>query len=79
MELNNLKIEEMMSRFKVYQQKTLFPLTAWEIYYWLHQFKCPLCQKKLYWNRDKKIARCKSKKKDSFIITREKLKEYGVV
>lgn len=76
MEIGN--IEKYLSRFKVYNPKTLFPPTAEEFVYWVSRNKCPLCQKKLYLRADKKIARCKSKKSnDKFIITGKKLLELG--
>ncbi|MCK9371009.1 hypothetical protein M0R04_13950 [Candidatus Dojkabacteria bacterium] len=75
MELN---LDNYLKHFKVYNPKTLFPPTAWDLYYWIHQFKCPICMRKLYWNRERTIARCKSVRKDKFVITKAKLAEFGI-
>ena len=76
MELNNLKIEEMMSRFKVIPPKSLFPLEREDFKRWLPS-KCPICFHKLYIDR-KGNGRCKSKIKDKFFITKSALLKYGI-
>lgn len=63
MELN-LDIEKYLSTFRVHNPKTLFP-PNFEL---LQKNLCPLCSRKLYITRNKKIAYCKSKQKDGFII-----------
>lgn len=76
MELKNFLTEDYLKRFKVYKSTSLFEPDAWDLTYWLKQMRCPLCQRKLYWNIDKSIARCKSKVKDKFFIKGETLQDY---
>lgn len=63
MELN-INIDQYLSKFRVHNPKTLFP-PNFEL---LQKNLCPICGRKLYLRRDKKIAYCKSKQKDRFII-----------
>jgi len=77
--LQNYINEDYLKRFRVFHSASLFDPTPWELYYYLHKFKCPICLRSLYWRKDKKIAYCKSIKKDKFVITREKLKSFGIV
>jgi hypothetical protein len=72
MELN-LKIEEYLSRFKVYNPVSLFPPDFSN----LSKNLCPICGRKLYLTRDKKLARCKSKANDKFVITSQRLIALG--
>ena len=69
----NLDIENYLKRFKVYNPKTLFP-PNFEL---LQKNLCPICGRKLYLNRQKTIARCKSKVKDKFIIQTKVLLSLG--
>ena len=75
--MENLFTQYNLDRFKVFQPKTLFPLTAEEFVKWLSQNKCPLCQHKLYLNRQKTKAFCKSKFKDKFFISSQRLLANG--
>ena len=74
MEIPN--IENYLSRFKVINPVTLFEPTKNDIVNALLQKRCPLCGCKLQQTRDKKIWRCKSIRKDRFIIKDETLKKY---
>lgn len=69
MELN-LNIEQYLSRFKIYKETSLFPLTMEEKIRWIKQEKCPICQRRIYWNADGTKGFCKSKFKDRFFISR---------
>ncbi len=59
-----------LSKFKVTPPTSLFEPTAWEKKYWIMKQRCPLCFRKLYWNRENTKAFCKSKFKDRFFITK---------
>ena len=72
MELN-IKIEDYLRRFKVFNPKTLFPPNFGN----LQKNLCPICGRKLYLTRDKRIARCKSKVNDKFIIKGQTLLALG--
>ena len=63
MELN-INITEYLSKFKIHYPKSLLEPD----FKMLKQFKCPICYRRLYWNVDRSIARCKSKQKDKFFI-----------
>lgn len=66
-----------LTKFKITPPKSLFPLEKADFKKWLPLMLCPICQKRLYWNSLKTIARCKSKKsKDRFFIKSETLKKY---
>lgn len=71
MEIKDYLTEDILKRFKVFNPSTLFPPTPEELKKYLKEGRCPLCYRKLYWQRDGKIARCKSKAKDKFFIKRE--------
>lgn len=64
----NINIEEYLKNLKINYPKSLFEPN----FNLLNQSRCPICTRKLYWNLDRTIARCKSKQKDRFFITREK-------
>jgi rRNA maturation endonuclease Nob1 len=72
MELN-LQIEEYLKHFKVYNPKTLFPPSFEN----LQKNLCPICGRKLYLTRNKKMAYCKSKQNDKFAITSKRLLSLG--
>ena len=72
MELN-INIEEYLKKFKIHYPKSLFEPD----FRFLQEFRCPICYRKLYWNLDKTIARCKSVKKDKFFIRKEILLRLG--
>jgi len=71
MELN-LNIEKYLERFTIYRPKSLFAPD----FKLLKIEHCPICTKKLYWNRERTILRCKSKQKDKFFIRSEVLKKF---
>lgn len=68
-----------LNKFRIFHDKTLFKMTAEEFVKWVSQNKCPIDQHKLYVSRDKKIARCKSKKcgKPKFFIRGQELLRLG--
>ena len=72
MELN-INIEQYLKQFKVFHPQTLFPPNFEN----LQKNLCPICNRKLYLRRDKKIAYCKSKVKDGFIIKGQTLLALG--
>lgn len=74
MELN-IQLEDYLKRFRVFHSTSLFPPD----FNLLKQMKCPICARKLYFNRDQSKAFCKSKQKDKFFITRNTLSRIGVV
>ena len=74
MELPN--IEQYLSRFKVIHPVTLFEPTKEDFVNALLLKKCPLCSCNLYQTRNKKLWRCKSVRKDGFIIRDETLSKY---
>jgi hypothetical protein len=70
----SFNIEEYMKKFRVFdKQVTLFPPDFKN----LQKNKCPICGRKLYITADKKKAFCKSKLKDRFFITTQRLCELG--
>ena len=71
MELKQFITEDYLKRFRVFKPASLFEPDAWDLTYWLKQMRCPLCQRKLYWNRNKDKAFCKSKFKDKFFVTKQ--------
>jgi len=75
MEHTSQLLENYLSRFKVHTPKSLFEPTAWDLTFWLTKGKCPYCQHKLYIDR-KGNGRCKSKRRDKYFITVQKLKKY---
>jgi hypothetical protein len=62
-----------LSKFKVHNPKTLFPPN----FEMLQKNKCPICGRKLYIPRNKKIAYCKSKANDKFVIKGQTLLALG--
>jgi len=74
--MENLFAQFDLSKFKVHKPVSLFTPTPKEIAVALKEFRCPLCYRKLYWNVDKSIARCRSKRKDKFFIRKEVLAKY---
>ena len=65
-------IESYLERFKIYYPKSLFEPD----FSLLKIEHCPICTKKLYWNRDKTILRCKSNvSNDKFFIRKEVLEK----
>lgn len=72
MELN-INIEEYLKKFKVHNPITLFP-PNFEL---LQKNLCPVCGRKLYITRNKKMAYCKSKQNDKFIISSKRLLSLG--
>ena len=62
-----IDIEKYMSRFRVFYPKSLFEPD----FSLLKKGRCPICYRKLYWNMDKTIARCKSIRNDKFFIRKE--------
>jgi hypothetical protein len=76
MELN-IQLEEYLKRFRIFYPKSLFEPD----FSFLKEFRCPICYRKLYWNREKTVARCKSVKNDKFFIRKDvlsKLKLNGI-
>lgn len=71
--VGGLLSDKYLERFRVFNAKTLFP-PNFEL---LQKNLCPICGRKLYLTRNKKIAYCKSKKKDKFIITSQRLLSLG--
>jgi len=65
MELNIDKTEY-LKRFKVRYPKSFFPDFGM-----LKEGRCPICFMKLHWQVDGKKARCKSKRRDKFFISKE--------
>lgn len=72
MELN-IKIEDYLKKFKVHNPQTLFPPNFEN----LQKNKCPICGRKLYLTKNKKIAYCKSKQNDKFVIKCQTLLALG--
>ena len=62
-----------MSRFKVYYSNSLFEPD----FKLLQKNLCPICGRKLYIPRNKKIAYCKSKQNDKFVISIQRLLALG--
>ena len=62
-----------LSKFKIHNPKTLFPPNFES----LQKNLCPVCGRKLYITRNKKIAYCKSKLNDKFTITTKRLLQLG--
>lgn len=78
MEIGNL-LKNRLLNIKVIPTKSLFPLERKDFINWLPKMLCPICQKKLYWNSKKTIARCKSKiSNDKFVITAKALEKYKI-
>lgn len=73
MELN-IDLTEYLKKFKVRYPTSLFEPD----FRFLQEFRCPICYRRLYWNYEKTIARCKSVKKDKFFIRKETLVKFGV-
>jgi len=72
-----LNISQYLHKFKKYPKATtLFELQPKDITRALLQKKCPHCGCKLYQTRDKKLWRCKSVKRDGYIIRDEVIKKY---
>lgn len=65
--------EEYLSKFRVFNPVTLFPPNFEN----LQKNLCPICGRKLYLTKDKRIARCKSKLNDKFIIKGQTLLALG--
>lgn len=65
--------DDFLKRFKIFYPKSLFPPS----FSALQQGLCPFCGRKLYLNRQKTIARCKSKIGDKFVITTKRLLQLG--
>lgn len=63
----DINIDKYLERFRVFHEKSLFKPDFNQ----LKDFRCPVCLNRLYWNRDKSLAICKSKRKDKFIITQK--------
>lgn len=74
MELN-LDTEEYLRRFRIHYPKSLFEPD----FNFVKEFRCPICYRKLYWNLNKSIARCKSVKKDKFFIRKEVLQKFSTI
>lgn len=68
-----IDITKYLERFKVYNPVTLFPPNFEN----LQKNKCPICGRKLYLTRNKKMAYCKSKVKDKFVIKGQVLLALG--
>lgn len=75
MEINNYIKTDFLKHFKIYYPRSLFEPD----FNYLKEFRCPICLHKLYWNRDKTIARCKSIKRDKFFIKKETLLKFGII
>lgn len=69
--------EDYLSRFRVFNPKTLFPPTPEEFVLDISKNKCPICKRKLYLNREKTKAFCRSKVRDKFFINSKRLVELG--
>ncbi len=68
MEFKDINIDAYMARFRIFYPKSLFQPD----FKMLKVGRCPVCTKRLYWNIQKTIARCKSvKSNDKFFIRRE--------
>jgi hypothetical protein len=65
-----------LSRFKVFNSPTLFPMTKEQIIHFLSKKLCPVCMHKLYMKQDGSIYFCKSKFKDKFVVKAETLANY---
>lgn len=65
----DINIEKYLKKFRIFYPKSLFQPD----FNLLKEFRCPICTCKLHWQRDGKIARCKSKKGDKFFIRKETL------
>ena len=76
--VGGLLSSDYLKRFRVFKSKSLFEPSREELIRWLSQERCPLCYRKLYWNRDQTKAFCKSKFKDKFFITKEAMKKYKI-
>ena len=68
-----INTEEYLKKFKIFYPKTLFPPNFEN----LQKNCCPVCGRKLYLTRNKKVAYCKSKVKDKFTITGKRLLQLG--
>lgn len=73
----NTAVDTYMKRFKVVQAHSLFEPSKEDIVNALKKKLCPLCGRKLYPSRDGLIYRCKSKRRDKFIVRAEVLNKYG--
>lgn len=62
-------------KFKVYNTPSLFSPD----FNLLKEMRCPICTRKLYWNKNKSKAFCKSKVKDRFFISRNTMSRIGAV
>lgn len=62
-----IDIENYLARFRIHYPKSLFPPD----FNALKEFNCPICFRRLYWNANRSVARCKSKQKDKFFIRSE--------
>ncbi len=71
MEHTGQLLNNYLKRFKVFNPSSLFTPDGWDIKYWVSQSRCPLCQRKLYWNLNRTKAFCKSKYRDKFFITKK--------
>ena len=76
MEISELLKSRDLSKFRVFNNNSLFPLEKEDFIKWLPQMKCPICHRRLYWNLSGDKAFCKSKKRDKFFITAEKLDKF---
>lgn len=70
-----LSIDSYLERFRVFNPQTLFPPNFEN----LKENLCPICNRKLYWNREQSKAFCKSKQKDKFFITRNTMSRLGII
>lgn len=62
--VGGLFLKDYLERFRIHYPKSLLDPD----FNMLKDFRCPICYCKLHWQRDQKIARCKSKRKDKFFI-----------
>lgn len=69
-------VEKFMSKFKLVKSSTLFEPTKDDIVRALIKRVCPLCSCKLYQSRDKRIWRCKSVRRDRFVVRDEVISKY---
>lgn len=70
--IENFLGEKFLERFRVFNPTSLFPPD----FNMLKDSRCPLCNYKLYFPRSGKIAFCKSKRNDKFVITKARLDSY---
>lgn len=76
MDISELTKEYDLKKFKIKYPKSLFTPSPSELAFYLSKMRCPICLRKIYFNRNKTIARCKSIRKDGFIVRAEVLKKY---